>query len=47
VVDGDPLAQPELLGRRERIWLVLALGTPVAGRALERGIGEDAAVPGL
>jgi len=40
VVDGDPLAQPDLLGRRERIWLVLQLGAPVAGSALEREIGE-------
>ena len=35
VVDGDPLARPELLRERERIWLVLQLGTPVAGAALE------------
>jgi imidazolonepropionase-like amidohydrolase len=35
VVDGDPLAQPELLRERERIWLVLRLGEPVAGTALE------------
>jgi imidazolonepropionase-like amidohydrolase len=36
VVDGDPLARPELLTQRERIWLVLRLGEPVAGNALER-----------
>ena len=36
VVDGDPLAEPELLGSRDAIWLVLALGAPVAGAALER-----------
>jgi imidazolonepropionase-like amidohydrolase len=36
VVDGDPLADCELLLRRERIWLVLQLGEPVAGAALER-----------
>ena len=36
VVDGDPLADLELLLRRERIWLVLQLGEPVAGAALER-----------
>jgi imidazolonepropionase-like amidohydrolase len=36
VVDGDPLAEPELLGRREAIWLVTQLGEPVAGTALER-----------
>jgi imidazolonepropionase-like amidohydrolase len=31
VVDGDPLAQPELLLDPQRIWLVLQLGEPVAG----------------
>ena len=36
VVDGDPLSDPGLLRRRERIWLVLQLGEPVAGVALER-----------
>ena len=36
VVDGDPLASPEILCDRDRIWLVLRLGTPVAGTALER-----------
>jgi imidazolonepropionase-like amidohydrolase len=35
VVDGDPLTRPELLCERERIWLVLRLGEPVAGTALE------------
>ena len=35
VVDGNPLAQPELLRERARIWLVLRLGEPVAGTALE------------
>jgi imidazolonepropionase-like amidohydrolase len=35
VVDGDPLADPGVLRRRERIWLVLQLGEPVAGAALE------------
>jgi imidazolonepropionase-like amidohydrolase len=35
VVDGDPLDQPELLRDRSRIWLVLRLGRPVAGAALE------------
>ena len=34
VVDGDPLADPELLCDRGRIWLVLRLGAPVAA-ALE------------
>jgi imidazolonepropionase-like amidohydrolase len=36
VVDGDPLQDCELLLARERIWLVLQLGEPVAGAALER-----------
>lgn len=36
VVDGDVLAAPELLVDSSRIWLVLQLGTPVAGQALER-----------
>jgi imidazolonepropionase-like amidohydrolase len=35
VVDGDPLSEPELLRDRSRIWLVLRLGKPVAGAALE------------
>ena len=35
VVDGDPLAEPELLRDRSRIWLVLRLGKPVAGASLE------------
>ncbi len=35
VVDGDPLAEPELICDRARIWLVLRLGAPVAGTALE------------
>jgi imidazolonepropionase-like amidohydrolase len=35
VVDGDPLADPGVLRRRERIWLVVQLGEPVAGAALE------------
>lgn len=38
VVDGDPLAEPELLRDRNRIWLVLQLGEPVAGAALESGL---------
>jgi imidazolonepropionase-like amidohydrolase len=36
VVDGDPLADAGQLLTRERIWLVLQLGVPVAGAALER-----------
>jgi imidazolonepropionase-like amidohydrolase len=38
IVDGDPLAEPELLADRSRIWLVLQLGVPVAGQALEQDI---------
>jgi len=36
VVDGDPLLEPELLCDPDRIWLVLRLGKPVGGTALER-----------
>ena len=36
VIDGDPVASPELLGERDRVWLVLRLGEPVAGASLER-----------
>jgi len=39
IVDGDPLAEPLLLSDPGRIWLVLQLGVPVAGRALERDLG--------
>ena len=35
VVDGDPLQEPELLGDRDRFWLVLQEGRPVAGTATE------------
>ena len=35
VVDGDPVAEPSLLLDRRRIWLVLQLGEPVAGAAME------------
>ena len=41
IVDGDALAEPELLGDRDRILLVLQLGVPVAGRALERALEKD------
>lgn len=34
VVDGDLLEAPQLLLDRERIWLVLQLGAPVAGASL-------------
>ena len=36
IVDGDPLADPAVLDDPQRIWLVLQLGEPVAGAALER-----------
>jgi imidazolonepropionase-like amidohydrolase len=39
VVDGDPLADPALLADPARIWLVLQLGVPVAGQALENDLG--------
>lgn len=35
VVDADPLTDPAVLRNRDRIWLVLQLGEPVAGTALE------------
>jgi imidazolonepropionase-like amidohydrolase len=38
IVDGDPLAEPGLLADATRIWLVLRLGVPVAGQALERDV---------
>jgi len=38
IVDGDPLAEPELLADSRRIWLVLQLGVPVAGQAMEQEI---------
>lgn len=43
VLDGDPLERPEVLGERERIWLVVQSGTPVAGSALEVGLADLAA----
>ncbi|HEY2078322.1 MAG TPA: amidohydrolase family protein [Streptosporangiaceae bacterium] len=36
IADGDVLEEPGLLTDTSRIWLVLQLGVPVAGRALER-----------
>jgi hypothetical protein len=36
VLDRNPLERPELLSERERVWLVIQHGTPVAGTALER-----------
>jgi imidazolonepropionase-like amidohydrolase len=38
LVDGDPVAEPELFRDRDRIWLVLQLGEPVAGAALEASV---------
>ncbi len=38
IVDGDPLAEPALLADSSRIWLVLQLGVPVAGQALEQEV---------
>jgi imidazolonepropionase-like amidohydrolase len=38
VVDGDPIGSPEVLRDRDRIWLVLQLGRPVAGAALENDV---------
>jgi len=38
VVDGDPLDRPAVLRDRDSIWLVLQLGTPVAGAVLEGAV---------
>jgi imidazolonepropionase-like amidohydrolase len=35
IVDGDPIREPRLLADPGRIWLVLQLGVPAAGQALE------------
>ena len=35
IVDGDPVREPGLLADPGRIWLVLQLGAPAAGQALE------------
>jgi imidazolonepropionase-like amidohydrolase len=40
VIDGDPLVQPELLSRRDCIWLVIQRGAAVGGAALELGVEE-------
>ena len=45
IVDGDPLQEPQLLTDPSRIWLVLQLGVPVAGQALEQDIGVAASEP--
>jgi imidazolonepropionase-like amidohydrolase len=48
VVDGDPLADPEVLLDEARIWLVIQNGRPVAGAALEaRPPGLDIQEPGV
>jgi imidazolonepropionase-like amidohydrolase len=39
IVEGDPLTKPELPADPQRIWLVLQLGVPVAGQALEQDVG--------
>jgi imidazolonepropionase-like amidohydrolase len=39
VVDGDPLADIQVLTDRASIWLVVQAGRPVAGRAVEGGEG--------
>jgi len=38
IIDGDPVAEPGLLADPTRIWLVLRLGVPVAGQALEQDV---------
>jgi imidazolonepropionase-like amidohydrolase len=40
VIDGDPIEHPELLGDPAKIWLVLQLGAPVAGTALEKSVRD-------
>ena len=42
VVDGDPLQDPGLMAEPDRIWLVMQLGVPVAGQALENPAGSIA-----
>jgi imidazolonepropionase-like amidohydrolase len=44
VLDGDPLKRPELLGKREHVWLVIQHGTAAAGAALERDLGHPVPV---
>lgn len=38
LIDGDPLADPHLLGNRDAIRLVFRNGSPVAGTLLERSV---------
>jgi imidazolonepropionase-like amidohydrolase len=40
VLDGDPLQDPEILGDRDRFWLVLQGGAPVAGTAVDVSLDE-------
>ncbi|HYB89177.1 MAG TPA: amidohydrolase family protein [Streptosporangiaceae bacterium] len=40
IVDGDPAGDPGLFTDPARIWLVLQLGAPVAGQALETPPGD-------
>jgi imidazolonepropionase-like amidohydrolase len=40
VLDDDPFERPESLGEREHVWLVIQHGTPVAGAAVERTLGQ-------
>ena len=40
VVDGDPLAEPRVFLDRERFWLVLKDGEPVAGAALRPALSS-------
>src|SRR5215472_3973537 len=42
IADGDPFREPEILTDPARIWLVLQLGVPVAGQALEATPGAPA-----
>jgi imidazolonepropionase-like amidohydrolase len=44
VVDDDPLDRLESLCERERIWLVIQNGAPVAGAALEHELGRAPSV---
>jgi imidazolonepropionase-like amidohydrolase len=43
IVDGDPVARPEVLLERESIWLVTRLGASVAGTSLENDPAQPAA----
>jgi imidazolonepropionase-like amidohydrolase len=47
IVDGDPLAEPELFLDPARIWLVIQHGEPVAGAALESSVDSLVAEPAL